>query len=143
MVAWWRCPQRSHSDDSLRGRFPQPATIQREGTFTKRYDVFVGSITAMDGSRNNRGEATRTGRWKIPEPAFSRKHDQALGFLRGSATFATIEDYRHFIDTLVAGCNNAGVACRFRRTDALTPLPQRAHHDFTEIVAPVSGRAGS
>ncbi|TYB83703.1 IS21 family transposase [Oceaniovalibus sp. ACAM 378] len=121
----------NHRTDSLSAAFRNLTADQRED-ITKRYDAFVGHY-GMDASRNNRGEAHENGAVESQNRHLKKAIEQAL-ILRGSRDFATIEDYRRFIDTLVA-------AVQAERTH-LKPLPQRRTTDFTEIVVPVTRTGG-
>jgi len=78
----------------------------------------------MDASRNNRGEAHENGAVESRNRHLKRAIEQAL-ILRGSRDFATIEDYRRFIDTLVARRNKQRVAAVQAERAHLKPLPQR------------------
>ena len=129
----------NHRTDSLSAAFRNLTVDQRED-MTKRYDAFVGHY-GMDASRNNRGEAHENGAVESQNRHLKKAIDQAL-ILRGSRDFATIEDYRHFIDTLVARRNKQRVAAVQAERTHLTPLPQRRTTDFTEIVAPVTRTGG-
>jgi hypothetical protein len=91
----------NHRTDSLSAAFRNLTADQRED-ITKRYDAFVGHY-GMDASRNNRGEAHENGAVESQNRHLKKAIEQAL-ILRGSRDFATIEDYRRFIDTLVASC---------------------------------------
>jgi hypothetical protein len=107
---------------------------------TKRYDAFVGHY-GMDASRNNRGEAHENGAVESQNRHLKTAIDQAL-ILRGSHDFACVEDYRRFIDTLVARRNKQRVAAVQAERTHLKPLPQRRTTDFTEIVVPVTRTGG-
>jgi hypothetical protein len=129
----------NHRTDSLSAAFRNLTADQRED-ITKRYDAFVGHY-GMDASRNNRGEAHENGAVESQNRHLKTAIDQAL-ILRGSRDFATIEDYRRFIDTLVARRNKQRVAAVQAERAHLKPLPQRRTTDFTEIVAPVTRTGG-
>jgi hypothetical protein len=129
----------NHRTDSLSAAFRNLTSDQRED-MTKRYDAFVGHY-GMDASRNNRGEAHENGAVESQNRHLKTAINQAL-ILRGSRDFATIDDYRRFVDMAVARRNK-------QRTDAvqverahLRPLPQRRTTDFTEIVVPVTRTGG-
>ena len=97
----------NHRTDSLSAAFRNLTADQRED-ITLRYDAFVGHY-GMDASRNNRGEAHENGDVESQSRHLKKAIEQAL-ILRGSRDFATIEDYRRFIDTLVARRNKQRVA---------------------------------
>lgn len=105
----------NHRTDSLSAAFRNLTADQRED-ITKRYDAFVGHY-GMDASRNNRGEAHENGAVESQNRHLKKAIEQAL-ILRGSRDFTTIEDYRRFIDTLVARRNKQRVAAvQAERTD--------------------------
>jgi hypothetical protein len=116
----------NHRTDSLSAAFRNLTADQRED-ITKRYDAFVGHY-GMDASRNNRGEAHENGAVESQNRHLKKAIEQAL-ILRGSRDFATIEDYRRFIDTLVASCQrHAGCvvpAARWLRRASGTPAAWR------------------
>jgi len=100
---------------------------------TRRYDAFVDHY-GMDASRNNRGEAHENGAVGSQNRHLKKAIEQAL-ILRGSRDFACVEDYRRFVDMLVASCQRhaCGVtqqaACRRRSGGTSTPqaLAAAAH----------------
>jgi hypothetical protein len=112
----------NHRTDSLSAAFRNLTADQRED-ITKRYDAFVGHY-GMDASRNNRGEAHENGAVESQNRHLKKAIEQAL-ILRGSRDFATIEDYRRFIDTLVPRRNKQRVAAVQAERTHLKPLPQR------------------
>ncbi len=129
----------NHRTDSLSAAFRNLTADQCED-ITKRYDAFVGHY-GMDASRNNRGEAHENGAVESQNRHLKKAIEQAL-ILRGSRDFTTIEDYRRFIDTLVARRNKQRVAAVQAERTHLKPLPQRRTTDFTEIVVPVTRMGG-
>ena len=129
----------NHRTDSLSAAFRNLTIDQRED-ITKRYDAFVGHY-GMDASRNNRGEAHENGAVESQNRHLKTAIDQAL-ILRGSRDFASIEDYRRFVDMLVARRNKQRAAPVQAEQTHLKPLPQRRTTDFTEIVVPVTRTGG-
>ncbi len=67
--------------------------------------------------------------------------DQAL-ILRGSRDFATVDDYRRFVDQLVGRRNRRREDRTAPEMAALRPLPARRTTDFTELVARVTRTGG-
>ena len=108
---------------------------KRQIQSTKRYDAFVGHY-GMDASRNNRGEAQENGAVESQNRHLKTAIKQAL-ILRGSRDFGCVEDYRRFIDTLVARRNRQRAAAVQAERAHLKPLPKRRTTGFTEIVVPV------
>ena len=128
-----------HRTDSLSAAFRNLTADQRED-ITKRYDGFV-SHYGMGASRNNRGEAHENGAVESQNRHLKKAIEQAL-ILRGSRDFACIEDYRRFIDMLVARRNRQRADAVQAERVHLKPLPQRRTTDFTEIVVPVTRTGG-
>jgi hypothetical protein len=130
---------REHRTDSLSAAFRNLTVDQRED-ITKRYTAFVGHY-GMQASRNNRGEAHENGAVESHHRHLKNAIDQAL-ILRGSRDFACIEDYRRFVDILVARRNRQRAAAVQAERVHLKPLPQRRTTDFTELVVPVTRTGG-
>jgi hypothetical protein len=129
----------NHRTDSLSAGFRNLTADQRED-ITKRYNAFVGHY-GMDASRNNRGEAHENGAVESQNRHLKKALDQAL-ILRGSRDFACIEDYRRFVDMLVARRNRQRATAVQAERAHLKPLPQRRTTDFTELVVPVTRTGG-
>jgi hypothetical protein len=129
----------NHRTDSLSAAFRNLTADQRED-MTQRYEAFVGHY-GMDASRNNRGEAHENGSVESQNRHLKTAVDQAL-ILRGSRDFACIEDYRRFIDMLIARRNKQRAGAIQVEQAHLKPLPQRRTTDFTEIVVPVTRTGG-
>jgi len=128
-----------HRTDSLSAAFRNLTADQRED-ITKRYDGFV-SHYGMGASRNNRGEAHENGAVESQNRHLKKAIEQAL-ILRGSRDFACIEDYRRFIDVLVARRNRQRAAAVQAERAHLKPLPPRRTTDFTETVVSVTRTGG-
>lgn len=129
----------NHRTDSLSAAFRNLTADQRED-ITKRYGAFV-SHYGMDASRNNRGEAHENGAVESQNRHLKTAIKQAL-ILRGSRDFACVEDYRRFVDILVARRNRHRADAVQAERAHLKPLPQRRTTDFTEIVVPVTRTSG-
>lgn len=129
----------NHRTDSLSAAFRNLTADQRED-ITRRYDAFVGHY-GMDASRNNRGEAHENGAVESQNRHLKKAIEQAL-ILRGSRDFACVEDYRRFVDMLMARRNRQRATAVQAERAHLKPLPQRRTTDFTEIVVPVTRTGG-
>lgn len=129
----------NHRTDSLSAGFRNLTADECED-ITKRYEAFVGHY-GMDASRNNRGEAHENGAVESQNRHLKKAIEQAL-ILRGSCDFACVEDYRRFVDMLVARRNRQRAAAVQAERAHLKPLPQRRTTDFTEIVVPVTRTGG-
>jgi hypothetical protein len=95
----------------------------------------------MEASRNNRGVAHENGAIEAAHRHLKRVVEDAL-LLRGSRDFATLAEYRRFVDELV-GRRNARSRKRIEVERAvLRPLPPRRAEDGEEAVVTVtsSGR---
>ncbi|HYN63077.1 MAG TPA: IS21 family transposase [Candidatus Limnocylindrales bacterium] len=130
---------KEHRTDSLSAAFRNLTIDQREDV-TKRYNTFVDHY-GMEASRNNRGEAHENGSVESQNRHLKKAIEQAL-ILRGSRDFACIEDYRRFVDILVARRNRQRATAVQAERAHLKPLPQRRTTDFTETVAPVTRTGG-
>ncbi len=128
-----------HRTDSLSAAFRNLTADQCED-ITRRYNAFV-SHYGMEASRNNRGEAHENGSVESQNRHLKKAIEQAL-ILRGGRDFACIEDYRRFIDMLVARRNRQRATAVQAERAHLKPLPQRRATDFTEIVVPVTRTGG-
>lgn len=130
---------KEHRTDSLSAAFRNLTADQRVD-ITKRYNAFVGHY-GMDASRNNRGEAHENGAVESQNRHLKKAIEQAL-ILRGSRDFVSIEDYRRFIDILVARRNRQRAGAIQAEQAYLKPLPPRRTTDFTETVVPVTRTGG-
>ena len=95
----------------------------------------------MEASRNNRGEAHENGAVESQNRHLKAAIAQAL-ILRGNRDFASIEDYRRFVDMLVARRNRQRADAIQAERIHLKPLPARRTTDFTETVVPVTRTGG-
>lgn len=129
----------NHRTDSLSAAFRNLTADQRED-ITRRYNAFVGHY-GMDASRNNRGEAHENGAVESQNRHLKTAIGQAL-ILRGSRDFACVDDYRRFVDMLVARRNRQRANAVQAERAHLMPLPPRRTTDFTEIVVPVTRTGG-
>ena len=130
---------KEHRTDSLSAAFRNLTLDQRED-ITRRYNAFVGHY-GMEASRNNRGEAHENGSVESHNGHLKTAIEQAL-ILRGSSDFSSLEDYRRFVDILVARRNRQRAAAVQAERAHLKPLPPRRTTDFTEIVVPVTRTGG-
>ena len=91
----------------------------------------------MAATRNNRGVSHENGAVESPHGHLKRRIAQAL-LLRGSADFATVEEYRQWLDALVGRFNRrCGEALAVERGE-LQALPARRTTDYSEQVVPVT-----
>ncbi|MBC7477074.1 MAG: hypothetical protein H7317_03140, partial [Pseudorhodobacter sp.] len=85
-----------------------------------RYEGFVGHY-GMEASRNNRGEAHENGAVESQNRHLKTAIAQAL-ILRGNRDFASIADYRRFVDLLVALADRPGVTATIVPDPTNNPL---------------------
>ena len=78
----------------------------------------------MEASRNNRGEAHENGAVESQNRHLKAAIAQAL-ILRGNRDFASIADYRRFVDLLVARRNRQRADAVLAERGHLKPLPAR------------------
>ena len=128
-----------HRTDSLSAAY-RNLTREAAEDATRRYDELCAHY-GLIASRNNPGEAHENGAVESHHRHLKTALDQAL-ILRGDRDFASLDDYRRFVDQLVARRNRRREARVRAETAALRPLPQRRTTDFTEIVARVTRTGG-
>lgn len=78
----------------------------------------------MEASRNNRGEAHENGAVESQNRHLKAAIAQAL-ILRGNRDFASLADYRRFVDLLVARRNRQRADAVLAERAQLKPLPTR------------------
>jgi hypothetical protein len=130
---------REHRTDSLSAAFRNLDSDAR-ADLTRRYEELCGHY-GMTPSRNNNGVAHENGSIEGPHGHLkSAVHDALL--IRGSAEFAELASYRHFIDEIVSRHN----ARNAKRIDlervVLQPLPGRRTSDYEEVTVRVASSGG-
>jgi hypothetical protein len=124
-----------HRSDSLSAAYKNlDADAQRD--FTRSYEDLCRHY-GMCATRNNRGEAHENGSIESPNGHLKRRLDQALR-RRGSRDFASIEDYRRFVEEEVAKQNRRRNALVDEERRMLKPLPPRRTTDFTLVSVDVT-----
>ena len=98
-------------------------TADQRDDITRCHDAFVGPY-GMDVRRNNRGEAHANGAVESRNRHLKTAIRQAL-IRRGSRDFACVEDYRRFVDRLVARRGRQRADAVLAGRAHLKPLPQR------------------
>jgi hypothetical protein len=128
-----------HRSDSLSAAF-RNLSPEVEEDWTARYAGLCAHY-GMVVSRNNRGVAHENGTIESAHGHLKRAIEDAL-LLRGSRDFATLAEYRRFVDELVGRRN----ARNRRRIDAeravLRPLPPRRAEDGEEAMVTVTSSGG-
>ena len=124
-----------HRTDSLSAAYRNlDANAQQD--VTERYQALCRHY-GMESSRNNRGRGHENGAIECPHGHLKRRIRQRLA-LRGSSDFASIEDYRSFIDAVTASINRRN-AKRIRiEREQLAPLPFQTGVNYTEAIVRVT-----
>lgn len=130
---------KEHRTDSLSAAFRNLSRDEIED-ITRRYDDLAAHFDLIV-SRNNRGEAHENGCVESHHRHLKTALDQAL-ILRGSRDFASLDDYRRFVDQLVARRNRRREERLRSERPALRALPARRTTDFTEVVSRVTRTSG-
>lgn len=124
-----------HRTDSLSAAF-RNLNAEAAKDLTQRYDALCAHY-AMRASRNNPGASHENGAIESRQGTLKDRLDQAL-LLRGSRSFANLEQYRQFVGE-VAVRLNARIAKAFAvERAALRSLPLRRTADYEELQARVS-----
>lgn len=138
--ALWRLggAPREHRTDSLSAAYKN-LSAEAQTDLTARYEELCAHY-GMIPTRNNRGVSHENGAVESPHGHLKRRLAQAL-LLRDSAEFATLEDYRQWLDALVVRFNRrCGEALNLERAQ-LQALPQRRTSDYSEQVVAVTTSA--
>ena len=128
-----------HRSDSLSAAYRNLDRDQREDA-TARYAGLCAHY-GMAPTRNNRGESHENGAVEGPHGHLKRALADAL-LLRGSGDFATLDEYRAFVDEVV-GRRNAHHRARIDVERAvLKPLPPQRTEDFDTARVRVTSSGG-
>jgi hypothetical protein len=128
-----------HRTDSLSAAFRNLSRDQALDV-TRRYESLCAHY-GMIPSRNNPGEAHENGAVEAHHRHLKTALDQAL-ILRGSRDFASLADYRRFVDQLVGRRNRRRRDALAAELEVLKALPARRTTDYTELVARVTRTGG-
>jgi hypothetical protein len=124
-----------HRSDSLSAAYKN-LDVDAQRDFTRSYEGLCQHY-GMRGTRNNRGEAHENGSIESPNGHLKRRLKQALR-RRGSCDFASIEDYRAFVEAEVNKQNRRKAALIDEERRVLKPLPPRRTTDFSMLTASVT-----
>lgn len=128
-----------HRSDSLSAAFRNLEEQTRED-LTKRYDALCAHY-GMQPTRNNRGVAHENGAIESPHGHLKRAIGDAL-LLRGSAEFADLPAYRHFVDEIVSRQNARNAKRIEAERAALQPLPPARTSDYEDTRVFVTSTGG-
>lgn len=124
-----------HRTDSLSAAFKN-LSLEAQEDLTERYEALCRHY-AMVATRNNRGRSHENGAVESPHGHIKRRIAQAL-LLRGSADFASLEDYRQWLDALVGRFNRRCSEALAVEREELQALPARRTTDYSEQVVAVT-----
>ena len=127
--AFWRSGgvPTTHRTDSLSAAFNNHT---QEQLLTDRYDKLCKHYGVV-ATRNNKGVAHENGAIESPNRHLKHKIEQQL-LLRNSRDFATLSEYKVFIDAIVSKINRQGKTRFDEERQHLKSLPARRTHDFSE-----------
>ncbi len=126
---------KTHRTDSLSAAYKNLSDKDKED-FTRAYKEFCEHY-GMEPTRNNKGVSHENGSIESPHRHLKRRIDQAL-MLRGSRDFSSIDEYRKFVDEVVARSNARNRQVYQEEVNFLIPLPEHKAVDFTELTVPIS-----
>ena len=124
-----------HRTDSLSAAFKN-LSVEAQRDLTERYEALCAHY-GMTATRNNRGVSHENGAVESPHGHIKRRIAQAL-LLRGSADFATVEEYRQWLDALVGRFNRRCSEALAVERGKLQALPARRTTDYSEQVVAVT-----
>jgi len=124
-----------HRTDSLSAAFKN-LDAQAQQDVTQRYQALCAHY-GMQPSRNNRGRGHENGSVESPHGHLKRRIRQRLR-LRGSTDFASLTEYRAFIQEVAASINRRNASRIAAERAALAPLPCRRGADYTEALVRVT-----
>ena len=124
-----------HRTDSLSAAFKN-LSVEAQEDLTERYEALCAHY-GMAATRNNRGVSHENGAVESPHGHIKRRIAQAL-LLRGSADFASIADYRQWLNALVGRFNRRCREALAIEREKLQALPVRRTTDYSEQVVPVT-----
>jgi transposase InsO family protein len=127
-----------HRTDSLSAAYKNLAAEARDD-LTQRYEVLCAHY-GMTATRNNRGISHENGAVESPHGHIKRRIAQAL-LLRDSADFATLQDYRQWLDALLVRFNRRCSEALAIERAQLQALPRRRTGDYSEQVVSVTTSA--
>jgi len=136
-AALWRLggAPREHRTDSLSAAY-RNLTADDQADLTARYEQLCAHY-GMVPTRNNRGVSHENGAVESPHGHLKGRLAQAL-LLRDSADFASLADYRTWLDALVVRFNRrCGEALAIER-EHLQALPPQRTTDYSEQVVRVT-----
>jgi len=127
-----------HRTDSLSAAYKN-LDAEAQADLTERYQQLCAHYR-MQATRNNRGVSHENGAVESPHGHLKRRIAQAL-LLRESCDFASLADYRQWLDALVMRFNRRCAEALSIERVHLQALPQRRTGDYSEQVVGVTTSA--
>jgi len=126
---------KEHRTDSLSAAYKNLTQLEQED-LTERYQSLCGHY-GMTPTRNNRGVSHENGAVESPHGHIKNRIRQAL-LLRESRDFASLDDYRQWLDGLIRRFNRrCDEALEIERNHLLS-LPRHNATDYSEQVVKVT-----
>ncbi len=94
----------------------------------KAYQEFCNHYF-IEPTRNNKGVSHENGSIEVSHRHMRRRVDQAL-MIRGSRDFVSLDDYRNFVDSIVARHNQGILDLLKEERKSLRPLPETKTRDY-------------
>ncbi len=127
-----------HRTDSLSAAYKN-LSADAQADLTERYEQLCAHY-GMTATRNNRGVSHENGAVESPHGHIKRRIAQAL-LLRDSGDFATLQDYRQWLDALLVRFNRRCAETLTIERAQLQALPRRRTSDYGEQVVSVTTSA--
>jgi transposase InsO family protein len=124
-----------HRTDSLSAAF-RNLTADAARDLTQRYEALCAHY-GMRASRNNPGASHENGAIESRQATLKNRLEQAL-LLRGSRSFADLEQYRQFVSEVTLRLNARTAKALAIERAALRSLPHRRTADYEEVPARMS-----
>ena len=130
---------RLHRTDSLSAAF-RNLDAQARADLTSRYDALCAHY-GMEPTRNNTGIAHENGSIESAHGHVKARVEDAL-LLRGNRDFASLADYRRFIDEVVTARNRRHAPGIDAERKWLQPLPRNRTLDYEDVLVSVTSSSG-
>jgi hypothetical protein len=129
---------KQHRTDSLSAAYRNMGG-PRHKALTRLYEELCDRYQ-MQPTRNNTGIAHENGAIESPHGHLKNRIEQAI-YLRGSADFASLDEYRALIESTVEGLNRPCQQKFEQEKQHLQPLPKYRVADYELLTARVSSRS--
>jgi len=130
---------RLHRTDSLSAAFRNLDADSR-ADLTKRYDALCAHY-GMEPTRNNKGVAHENGSIESAHGHTKAAVEDAL-LLRGNRDFASLGDYRGFIDEVITARNRRHAPGIDAERKSLQALPRNRTADYEDVLVSVTSSSG-